>query len=158
MPKIKNNNENQNILDNKSIFSEANNTELLTDCITETNDQITEEIEENELVYSKYKYTGKNPEEISINKGAKLKVVDWNAKDGYVLVYQVDNKHNKGLYPINSITNREKYISALKRKYNGSTKGEPYFTEWAIEEFDKLTQGINEGPEFSFDGNKWYNH
>jgi len=101
MPKMEYINENKN-------KNYINKDPLITECFnyntSEIQKQITEDIEENELVYSKYKFIGKNSDEITINKGAKLKIIDWNAKDGYVLVYQVGNKQNMGLYPINLIT------------------------------------------------------
>ncbi|ORX78581.1 hypothetical protein BCR32DRAFT_270001 [Anaeromyces robustus] len=84
-------------IDNDSYDRTENSNSSFSEDLTENNSDYT--------VYSKYKYIGSKPEEISVNKGVKLAVTDWNAKEGWVKVYQVGNKNNKGLYPINYIIN-----------------------------------------------------
>jgi hypothetical protein len=52
-----------------------------------------------DYVISLYDFKGNNPHQLDISKNEKLKVVDWNVKDGWLYGYSVGNSQNKGFFP-----------------------------------------------------------
>jgi len=57
------------------------------------------EEEYGDLATSLYNFIGNNPDELDIIKGEKLRILNWNVKDGWLYGYKCGNNHIKGLLP-----------------------------------------------------------
>ncbi|OUM62049.1 hypothetical protein PIROE2DRAFT_62136 [Piromyces sp. E2] len=95
--KIDNNDENSNkrsLLEESENFNDQDNKKLK---VFEEDDL--NNIKRDEMVVALYDFKGNTSHKINFNKGEKLRVIDWKAKQGWVYGYSVYSPQRKGFFP-----------------------------------------------------------
>eukprot|EP00833_Pecoramyces_ruminatium_P018655 jgi/Orpsp1_1/1192687/evm.model.d7180000095216.1 len=59
--------------------------------------------EDNNLVIALYEFKSKHSDELDIQAGEYLKILNWNYEEGWAYGYKIDNKNKKGIIPKNYI-------------------------------------------------------